>query len=669
MYPDQTTQDEFREGILTRWHGRKSLCRSSSDTFLSNLWKGKPHMNLTNQILHQIADPALTFDERARLRCQLAKRLEEVGNYEAAREAMSDLWRGVGDSPVLEGLDQLTRAEVLLRVGTLTGWIGSCRQIEGAQETAKNLINEGLRIFQTQHSEEKIAEAQMELGHCYWREGAFNEARDLLKEALSKISDKSTELKAVTLSRLATVEKVSNRLNDSLRFLIEATPFFEGSGNHTLKGRFHNEYAQVLRKLGESEDRSDYIDRALIEYAAASYHFERAGHTRYQAYVENNLGFLYGTIKKFKEAHERLDRAQALFTSLKDKAHIAQVDDTRARVLLAEGRVAEAEKFARAAVLALDAGDQQALLAEALTTHGIALARAGTHQSARAVLEKAVNVAQNAGDLEDAGQAELSIIEELGSHLTVDELSVTYERALDLLAGSRNSATKERLLSCAQRVLFLAGIVPAPPTWENFSLKDALRRYEARIIERALKDAGRSVTRAARMLGFRNHTSLIKKLNRWHEDLLTERAPARERKQSLMFIDDTEAAEARPITILHVEDNRLVAEALRETLEMEGWMVESLSDGVMAHRLLKSEIPYDVMIFDNDLPGVDGLELVCAARSLRHRQHIPIIMLSASDVEREARREGVNAFLRKPEEITLITETIARLLARKPKLK
>jgi hypothetical protein len=39
----------------------------------------------------------------------------------------------------------------------------------------------------------------------------------------------------------------------------------------------------------------------------------------------------------------------------------------------------------------------------------------------------------------------------------------------------------------------------------------------------------------------------------------------------------------------------------------------------------------------------------------------------ASDIERDARREGVNAFLRKPDEITLITETIARLLARKPK--
>lgn len=58
---------------------------------------------------------------------------------------------------------------------------------------------------------------------------------------------------------------------------------------------------------------------------------------------------------------------------MKDKAHISQVDDTRAGVLLAEGRLAEAEKLARSAVQTLEGGDQQFLFADALTTHGIVL--------------------------------------------------------------------------------------------------------------------------------------------------------------------------------------------------------------------------------------------------------------------------------------------------------
>ena len=87
-------------------------------------------MSISSQLLHRIADPSLDHNERARLRCQLAKELEDVGNYEAAREAMGELWSRVGEPPVLEGLDEETAAEVLLQVGTLTGWLGSVKQIE-----------------------------------------------------------------------------------------------------------------------------------------------------------------------------------------------------------------------------------------------------------------------------------------------------------------------------------------------------------------------------------------------------------------------------------------------------------------------------------------------------------------------------------------------------------
>ena len=102
-------------------------------------------MIISSQLLHRIADPTIPKNERAQLRCQLAKQLEDVGNYEAAREAMGELWSGVGEYPVLDELDPATAAEVLLRAGVLTGWIGSVKQVEGAQETAKNLISESSR--------------------------------------------------------------------------------------------------------------------------------------------------------------------------------------------------------------------------------------------------------------------------------------------------------------------------------------------------------------------------------------------------------------------------------------------------------------------------------------------------------------------------------------------
>lgn len=619
-------------------------------------------MSLSNELLHRIADPTLVHDERARLRCELAKELEDIGNYEAAREAIGELWPGIGHPPVLDGLGKETAGEVLLRAGVLTGWLGCAKRTEGALEAAKDLISESLTVFETLKNKIKTAEARMELGHCYWREGAFDEARDLLKEALTQLAGGPDDLKAVTLSRLATVEKVTNRLSDALRLLTEAAPLFEATGKHTIEGRFRNEFAAVLMLLGEVEKRNDYIDRALIEYAAASYHFEQAGHRRYQGYVENNLGYLFGTIKKFTEAHEHLDRAQALFTSLKDKTHIAQVDDTRAKVFLWEGHLAEAERLARAASQALEAGDERSLFAEALTTHGVTLERLGRYQQARLILQRGIDVAYESGDSEGAGQAALSIVEELSEHLTDDELIAAYDRAADLLSSSRHQASRDRLLACAHRAMHLVGASTAPRTWNNFSLKEALHRYEARLIERALKDAGGVVARASRLLGIKRQ-NLDAKLHQHYRHLLHLRPPIKPRRRSLMFREEC-CGGTQLVTILHVEDHRTIADAVRYALETEGWLVEGCDNGAAALTKIESGAHYDLLILDNELPGINGIDLITRTKTLAHRQRTPIIMLSASDVERDARRAGASAFLRKPQEIPALAETIARMLAR-----
>jgi CheY-like chemotaxis protein len=613
----------------------------------------------------RLADPTLTRNERAHLQCQLAKEMELTGNYEAARNAMEGLWARVGERPSISDLNQEIAAEVLLRAGVLTGWLGSIKQLEGAHTLAKDLISDSIVRFDALQDVRKMAEAQIELGHCCWREGAFDEARVLLNEALGRLEPEDIDLRATALLRLATVEAVSFGLSDALHLLREAAPLFEISGNHTIQGRFHNEYGTVLKNLAAAEARSSYIDQALIEYTAASYHFEQAGHRRYQACVENNLGMVFCDIGKFVEAHQHLDRAQALLTSLKDSVHIAQVDETRARVLLAEGRTVEAEKLTRLAAQAFERGGEQSLLAAALRTQGAALARLGRQGQAREVIQRAWEVAERAGDLEGAGQAALVLVEELGEELGLMELVETFERADELLAGSRQPGSKGRLLACARRVLSALGAESGPERWRGFSFEEALRRFEARLIERALRDAGGVVAQAARLLGIKRQ-SLSSMLHTRHRELLSLRPAAEPRRSSLMF-RAADGAEARDVAILHVEDRGDIAEAVRDTLESEGWRVESVASGAEALRRLRGAAHYDVLIFDYALPGFDGVELTRQARALPHRQRTPIIMLTASEVEREARRAGVNSFLRKPGDVGSLTGTVARLLARQQK--
>ncbi|HKQ51597.1 MAG TPA: sigma 54-interacting transcriptional regulator [Pyrinomonadaceae bacterium] len=410
-------------------------------------------MDLVIKLLRQVEDPALDRAERARLRCRAAKGLEDSANYEAAREAMGELWRRVGERPNVDGLDPGTTAEVLLRAGALTGWIGSTKQVDGAQETAKDLISESAAIFESLGETEKLAESYIDLAICYWREGALDEARVTLQEVLGRLAGPESEQRPRALLNSAVIEIAATRFNDALRLLAEAAPLFDATNSHPSKGRFHSAYATVLKKLATAEGRKDYIDRALLEYSAASYHFEQAGRTFHKAATENNIGFLLFTAGRFNEAYEHLDRAHLLFASLKDSVHMGQVDDTRARILLAQKRNTEAEKVARSGVRTLEKGEEPSVLAEALTTHGVALARLGRYEEARFTLERAAEMAAHAGDNESAGVAGLTLIEELGERIPVEELIALYERSDQSLVGSQNFEILARLRTCARKVL------------------------------------------------------------------------------------------------------------------------------------------------------------------------------------------------------------------------
>src|SRR5258706_15914725 len=85
------------------------------------------------------------------------------------------------------------------RMGALSGWLGSTHQAEGSQETAKNLITESIDIFAQLGQTQRVAEARGDLALCYWREGAFDEARINLENALDLVEDSSPELKATLL--------------------------------------------------------------------------------------------------------------------------------------------------------------------------------------------------------------------------------------------------------------------------------------------------------------------------------------------------------------------------------------------------------------------------------------------------------------------------------------
>jgi DNA-binding response OmpR family regulator len=118
------------------------------------------------------------------------------------------------------------------------------------------------------------------------------------------------------------------------------------------------------------------------------------------------------------------------------------------------------------------------------------------------------------------------------------------------------------------------------------------------------------------------------------------------------------------LTILYVEDDQIVSSAVAELLGGEGFSVKVCADGLTALALIEGGEHYDLIMLDNQLPHVNGVELARRARMTAHRRRTPIVMLSANEVGAEAREAGVDLFLRKPQDVGLIVRAVKALVRR-----
>jgi tetratricopeptide (TPR) repeat protein len=487
--------------------------------------------------LLKIASPKLhiahlSANDEAVRRCEAALEQHDKGDYEGAQEFMRPLWRGVGERPETKGLHPSVAAEVFLCVGILTGWIGSQNQVKGAQETAKNLITDSISYFESERDLKKVAAASVELAFCYWRDGELNEARIMLREALQKLTTEGIT-RARALLKLVTIENSAARHTDALKLLTENASLFEKISNQTVRGDYHNEFAITLEEIAASEKRADYFQKAIKEYRAADHHFKLANNPVYRASVKNNIGVLLSNLSRFQEAHKYLDEARRLTVSFRDKAKTAQIDWTRAEILIAEGKLKEAEAVARKAASVLEKGGHQCLLADALITQGIALARAGNNERAQYVFQRAIEVAYQVNALSKAGLAALTLIEEV-SELSPATLQAAYERAREWLADSQSKGVLSRLNKAAGKfVSSVRSELSAEDATEilltrNFLLQEKVLKYERSIIRQALAQSNGSVSHAASLLGL-SHQGLAYIIEARHRDLLKERTPIRRR--------------------------------------------------------------------------------------------------------------------------------------------
>ena len=120
-------------------------------------------------------------------------------------------------------------------------------------------------------------------------------------------------------------------------------------------------------------------------------------------------------------------------------------------------------------------------------------------------------------------------------------------------------------------------------------------------------------------------------------------------------------------TIYIVDDDAPVRDSLRVLLESHGWAVEDFAStaGLLARRRLGDGAA--LLILDQHLPGVSGLEFLASPQGAR--LGLPVILITGagdSSLREQADRRGVASYLEKPVNETRLLHAIASALGDAP---
>ena len=121
-------------------------------------------------------------------------------------------------------------------------------------------------------------------------------------------------------------------------------------------------------------------------------------------------------------------------------------------------------------------------------------------------------------------------------------------------------------------------------------------------------------------------------------------------------------------TILLVEDEENLHEALKLNLELEGYQVVSALDGMQAIKALQNQY-FDLMILDIMLPEMDGIEVLEIIRV--QNNHVPVLILSAKNTSADrvlGLKKGADDYLTKPFNLEELLLRVQKLIEKNKKL-
>ncbi len=113
--------------------------------------------------------------------------------------------------------------------------------------------------------------------------------------------------------------------------------------------------------------------------------------------------------------------------------------------------------------------------------------------------------------------------------------------------------------------------------------------------------------------------------------------------------------------ILLIEDEPDVALVTKTRLELEGFKVFAVNDGLEALNIVDKVRP-DLILLDLKMPGLDGYSVYKQMKSDKRTNDIPIILFSSSSDNQKQLELGVDDIICKPYETKILLKKIKKLI-------
>ncbi len=448
--------------------------------------------------------PKLTTNDLLQL-IEEAKNAELCRDVEAMRSALQAVWTDTSITPDFQSYGEILNAELLRLCGVFLSLYGKYSlNLKNYQSRAKDLITTSIRLFENNKLPDKAAEAHVMLAFCYWNDGEINECEAILDVVESNFGENKIHPIYIQscLNRLL-IHLWKGDIESARKIIEEISSPIQFCNDFRLQGMFHIQSGIFYLT-------SKKYEKGIFHLNEAFRLAKRTNNSLYVALALNNLAFLYKETKDFQKAFGYISEAIDEVNKVKNQGFLPHALDTKALIFLDWDKPKNALDTINKSVECFRQGEDYRGLSDALWTKTLCHLR----------LEKK----------DDALSCFIELIRIASEH--IGEVAV-----------------KKFTKNFSDQVYVLHGL--------DFIAE--VNEFKKDRISAALTNAKGKISKAAKILGLKNHQALSAILHKQFSGLLEELGfRRRARRNSVILKKWNEQTEQMPeyweIIILNLKD-------------------------------------------------------------------------------------------------------------------